>query len=340
MESKDEKDSSNSTYTGRKLEELRDPATIGFYEPNALKELDDGRIIYFTSKGCKIIVMSIDLNGHEDDIMFEIDIGFVESIIQLKNKLVIYGTNYGLIEIISLNKNSYESKQKITNEKNSIQKLVEMTNSSFVSLMGTNDIKLYEKKNEQYENTVTINYKKENISWLTSGIESFIDNQLLVTTPFTFLFVDMQNKKILKEIKAKEDDKIEKEKNEEGERKYKKEDISLFNENCLRYDNTIIVAGIFQLFLIDCTNQSIIKIVKLVDDDYACLTLTRFVSDTFVTGSGFGEMVQYKLNKDGSDLEVISTGALYVDRVRTNVYSRCGRYIIGEYNGLVILSFH
>lgn len=146
MESKDEKDSSNSTYTGRKLEELRDPATIGFYEPNALKELDDGRIIYFTSKGCKIIVMSIDLNGHEDDIMFEIDIGFVESIIQLKNKLVIYGTNYGLIEIISLNKNSYESKQKITNEKNSIQKLVEMTNSSFVSLMGTNDIKLYEKK--------------------------------------------------------------------------------------------------------------------------------------------------------------------------------------------------
>ena len=38
----------------------------------------------------------------------------------------------------------------------------------------------------------------------------------------------MQNKKILKEIKAKEDDKIEKEKNEEGERKYKKEDISLF----------------------------------------------------------------------------------------------------------------
>ena len=77
-----------------------------------------------------------------------------------------------------------------------------------------------------------------------------------------------------------------------------------------------------------------------MDDDYACLTLTRFVSDTFVTGSGFGEMVQYKLNKDGSDLEVISTGALYVDRVRTNVYSRCGRYIIGEYNGLVILSFH
>ena len=150
----------------------------------------------------------------------------------------------------------------------------------------------------------------------------------------------MQNKKILKEIKAKEDDKIEKEKNEEGERKYKKEDISLFNENCLRYDNTIIVAGIFQLFLIDCTNQSIIKKVKFVDDNSACLTLTRFVSDTFVTGSGFGEMVQYKLNKDGSDLEVISTGALYADRVRTNVYSRCGRYIIGEYNGLVILSFH
>jgi hypothetical protein len=78
--------------------------------------------------------------------MFEIDICFLESIIQLKNKLVIYGTNYGLIEIISLNKNSYESKQKITNEKNSIKKLVEMTNSSFVSLMGTNDIKLYEKK--------------------------------------------------------------------------------------------------------------------------------------------------------------------------------------------------
>ena len=77
-----------------------------------------------------------------------------------------------------------------------------------------------------------------------------------------------------------------------------------------------------------------------MDDDSACLTLTRFVSDTFVTGSGFGEMVQYKLNKDGNDLEVISKGALYVDRVTTNVYSRYGRYIIGEYNGLVILSFY
>ena len=340
MESKDEKDSSNSTYTGRKLEELRDPATIDFYEPSNLKELNDGRIIYYTLKGYKIIVMSIDLNGHEDDIIFDIDPGKVESIIQLKNNLVIIGTNQGLIEIISLKKNSYESKQRIINEENSIIKLVEMANSNFVSLMGTNDIKLYEKKNEQYENTVTINYKKENISWFTSGIESFIDNQLLVTTPFTFLFVDMQNKKILKEIKAKEDDKEEKEKNEKEERKYRKEDISIFNENCLRYDNIIIVAGIFQLFLIDCTNQSIIKKVKIVDSNFPCLTLTRFVSDTFVTGSGFGEMVQYKLNKDGNDLEVISKGALYVDRVATNVYSRCGRYIIGEYNGLVILSFY
>lgn len=116
MESKDEKDSSNSTYTGRKLEELRGPATISFYEPSALKELNDGRIIYFTLKGYKIIVMSIDLNGHEDDIIFKLDCGIVESIIQLKNKLVIYGTNRGLIEIISLNKNSYESKQKIINE--------------------------------------------------------------------------------------------------------------------------------------------------------------------------------------------------------------------------------
>ena len=317
---------------------MSDPATIGFYEPNALKELDDGRIIYFTLKGYKIIVMSIDLNGHEDDIMFEIDSGSVESIIQLKNKLVIYGTDHGLIEIISLNKNSYESKQKIINKDNMIIKLVEMADSNFVSLMGTNDIKLYEKKNEQYENTVTINYKKENIAWFTSGIESFIDNQLLVTTPFTFLFVDMQNKKILKEIKAKEEDKKEKEKNEE-ERKFRKEDISIFNENCVRYNNTIIVAGISQLFLIDCTNHTIIKKIKIVDN-FPCLTLTRFVSDTFVTGSGFGEMVQYKLNKEGNELEVISKGALYVDRVRTNVYSRCGRYIIGEYNGLVILSFY
>ena len=62
-----------------------------------------------------------------------------------------------------------------------------MANSNFVSLMGTNDIKLYEKKNEQYENTVTINYKKENISWFTSGIESFIDNQLLLLLHFFLL---------------------------------------------------------------------------------------------------------------------------------------------------------
>ena len=63
--------------------------------------------------------------------------------------------------------------------------------------MGTNDVKLYE-KNGLDENTVTLNYKIGFILCFTSGIESFIENQLLIITPFTFIFVDMQNKKILK----------------------------------------------------------------------------------------------------------------------------------------------
>ena len=153
----------------------------------------------------------------------------------------------------------------------------------------------------------------------------------MVTTPSIFIFVDIYKKKFLKEIKA----------NEESKNKDKyREDISVFTENCLRYNDIIIVAGIIQFFLIDCKKQSIIKKVKIEDNNYPCCTLTRFVGDSFVTGSGFGEMAQYKLNKDGNDLEFIAKGALYLDRVTTCVYSQCGRLIIGEYNGLVILSFY
>ena len=68
--------------------------------------------------------------------------------------------------------------------------------------------------------------------------------------------------------------------------------------------------------------------------------MTKFVDDSFITGSGFGEMMQYKLNEKGDDLIFICLGAIYLDRVTTSVYSKCGRLIIGEYNGLVLLSFN
>ena len=321
--------SANSSNSGRKLTELKDPATIDYYEPYALKELNDKRIIYFTLKGNQIIVMTKKLNGSNDDIFIPIEYGVVESIIQLKNNIVIYGTSRGLIDIISLQKDSYESKQKIINENNGVVKLVELNNLNFASIMKNNDIILLEKKRNQYEITNKINYKS-NI-YFTSGIESSINNQLLITTPSIFIFVDIYKKKILKEIKVNEG-----KKNEDKGR----EDISVFTENCLRYNDIIIVAGIIQFFLIDCKKQSIIKKVNIHDNNYPCCTLTRFVGDSFVTGSGFGELAQYKLNKNGNDLEFIDKGGLYLDRVTTCVYSECGRLIIGEYNGLVILSFY
>ena len=77
-----------------------------------------------------------------------------------------------------------------------------------------------------------------------------------------------------------------------------------------------------------------------MNNSFPCLTLAKFVSDTFVTGSRFGEMLQYKLNKDGNDLDLISKGSLYLDRVVSSFYSQSYRYIIGEYNGLLILSFY
>ena len=144
-------------YSGKKLSELQDPATIPFYEPYALTELNDGRIIYFTLKDYQIIVMTISLNGHEDDIFIPIESGSVESIIQLKNNLVIYGTNNGLIDIISLKKDSYVSNQKIINKSDYIIKLVELNNFNFVSIMRDNYIILYEKTKQQYENTKIIN---------------------------------------------------------------------------------------------------------------------------------------------------------------------------------------
>ena len=319
-----------SKNSGKKLTELQDPSTIDNYEPYALLELHDERIIYFTLKGYKIIVMTINLNGYEEDIVFETKNGPVESIIELKNNNVVYGTNGGLIEIIALQKNSFKSIQRILDEEDGITRLVELNDLNFVAITKNNNIILYELSKGIYESTKKINYKSEKI-YFTSGIESSINNNLLVTSPTIFFFVDVYKKKILKEIIANTDKKND---------NYERRDISVFTENCLRYNDTIIVAGIGQLFLIDCVKQAIIKKVKIIDNAFPCCTLTRFVGDSFVTGSGFGEMVQYKLNKKGNDLDFISKGALYLDRVTTNVYSKCGRFLIGEYNGLVILSFY
>ena len=315
----------------KKLIELEDPATVPYYEPNALKELNDGRIIFFTLKGNQIIVMSISLMGSESDIFIKIEDGDVNSIIQLKDNLVVYGTDSGLIDIITLSKNSYVSNQKIINENDYIIKLVELNDLNFVSIMKNNIIKLYVKKENKYENTKTIKF--ESNEYFLSGIESSINNNLLVISYSKFLFVDIYNEKILKEINAND-----KEENNKNNVYFK--NISLFPENCLRYKNTIIVAGISQFYLIDCMKQEIIKKAKIENANFPCVTLTKFVGESFVTGSGFGEMMQYKLNEKGDDLIFICEAALYLDRVMTCVYSKCGRYIIGEYNGLVILSFY
>ena len=121
----------------------------------------------------------------------------------------------------------------------------------------------------------------------------------------------MDKEKVLKEIESKD--------NANDDKNYKTKEISVFSENCLRYNYTIIVAGIRQIFLIDCAKQIIIKKVKIEDNNFPCCTLTKFVDDSFITGSGFGEMIQYKLNENGDDLIFICKGSIYLDRVMTCV---------------------
>lgn len=318
-----------SSYSGKLLSKLQDPAAIDFYEPYALKELSDGRIIYFTLKGYQIIVMSISLKGHEDDIFIKIK-SPVSSIIQLKNDVVVYSTkNGGIIELINLKKNSYDSIQKLENSEDYIIKLVELNDLNFVSIMENNIIKLFQKVKDSYTNTKMIKYESE--EYFLSGIESSLNNNLLIISFSKFLFVDIYNEKVLKEIKAKED--------VNDEDKYKKE-ISPFSENCLRYNNTIIVAGINKFYLIDCVKQELIKKINNEYENFPCCTLTSFADGSFITGSGFGEMLQFIINEKGDDLIFICKGALYLDRVTTCVYSKCGRLIIGEYNGLVVLSYY
>ena len=145
------------SYSGKLLSKLEDPVTIDFYEPFALTELSDRRIIYFTLKDYQIIVMTINLKGHEDDIFIKIE-DTVSSIIQLKNDVVIYSTFGGIIELINLKKNSYDSIQKIENEGDKIIKLVELNDLNFVSIMSNNIIKLFQKSSDKYENTKVINY--------------------------------------------------------------------------------------------------------------------------------------------------------------------------------------
>jgi hypothetical protein len=307
-------------------------------------ELNDGRIIFHSN--CEIIVLS--LNSRETNIDLKIRIGsYVCSIMQLKNNLIVYATYKGIIEIISLKKNSYESIQKINDESEKtdedekediVIKLVELNDLNFVAIMKHKNIKLYEKKNNKYENTITMNCELESEIEFLGGIESSLDKNLFVISNIKFIFVDIYNKKILNELNIIEKEK-EKSDIENEEENNNNEIISDFKENCIRYNNTIIVAGMLQIHLIDCIKMTIIKHIKIEEDNYPCITLTKFVGETFVTGDGFGEMMQYKLNKNGDDLIIIDKGEIYLEGVTTNVYSRCGIFIIGESSGLVMLKF-
>jgi hypothetical protein len=100
--------------------------------------------------------------------------------------------------------------------------------------MRNNKIKLFQKIGEKYENTKTIEYKSD--EYFLSGIESSLNYNILVISYSKFIFVNIYNQEILKEIKANEEIK--------EDEKFSTKEISPFTENCLRYKNMIIVAGI------------------------------------------------------------------------------------------------
>ena len=196
-----------------------------------------------------------------------------------KNNNILLACSYELIKLFEIKNNSYKRIQMIENFIGWVYKSIELNNYKIATCGAEKKIKFWEKFNDKYVNSMTINY----FDWIEDILE-YETNKIISSSALNeeITFWDLDNNKIIGNIK-----KIE---------------STEWNNNLNKLNNEIIlVNGKEYLYLINFKNFELVNKVKTEFQNYCNLKLK---DNNILIGDKKGNISEYIYDENNKSLNL------------------------------------
>ena len=196
-----------------------------------------------------------------------------------KNNNILLACSYELIKLFEIKNNSYKRIQMIENFVGWVYKSIELNNYKIATCGAEKKIKFWEKFNDKYVNSMTINY----FDWIEDILE-YETNKIISSSALNeeITFWDLDNNKIIGNIK-----KIE---------------STEWNNNLNKLNNEIIlVNGKEYLYLINFKNFELVNKVKTEFQNYCNLKLK---DNNILIGDKKGNIGEYIYDENNKSLNL------------------------------------
>ncbi len=196
-----------------------------------------------------------------------------------KNNNILLACSYELIKLFEIKNNSYKRIQMIENFVGWVYKSIELNNYKIATCGAEKKIKFWEKFNDKYVNSMTINY----FDWIEDILE-YETNKIISSSALNeeITFWDLDNNKIIGNIK-----KIE---------------STEWNNNLNKLNNEIIlVNGKEYLYLINFKNFELVNKVKTEFQNYCNLKLK---DNNILIGDKKGNISEYIYDENNKSLNL------------------------------------
>jgi len=195
------------------------------------------------------------------------------------NNNILLACSYELIKLFEIKNNSYKRIQMIENFVGWVYKSIELNNYKIATCGAEKKIKFWEKFNDKYVNSMTINY----FDWIEDILE-YEKNKIISSSALNeeITFWDLDNNKILGNIK-----KIE---------------STEWNNNLNKLNNEIIlVNGKEYLYLINFKNFELVNKIKTEFQNYCNLKLK---DNNIIIGDKKGNISEYIYDENNKSLNL------------------------------------
>ena len=196
-----------------------------------------------------------------------------------KNNNILLACSYELIKLFEIKNNSYKRIQMIENFVGWVYKSIELNNYKIATCGAEKKIKFWEKFNDKYVNSMTINY----FDWIEDILE-YETNKIISSSALNeeITFWDLDNNKIIGNIK-----KIE---------------STEWNNNLNKLNNEIIlVNGKEYLYLINFKNFELVNKIKTEFQNYCNLKLK---DNNILIGDKKGNISEYIYDENNKSLNL------------------------------------
>ena len=196
-----------------------------------------------------------------------------------KNNNILLACSYELIKLFEIKNNSYKRIQMIENFVGWVYKSIELNNYKIATCGAEKKIKFWEKFNDKYVNSMTINY----FDWIEDILE-YETNKIISSSALNeeITFWDLDNNKIIGNIKNIES--------------------TEWNNNLNKLNNEIIlVNGKEYLYLINFKNFELVNKVKTEFQNYCNLKLK---DNNILIGDKKGNISEYIYDENNKSLNL------------------------------------